>query len=133
MPLYLFWGDEEFDIELKIKQLKKTVLKNNISPLNFKKTDNPAFNVLDEALRTQGMLFGDVLHVINMEKYLLNSTEKNELSDSELSCFETSLANLNPNFHIVFVCKIPLGEKKKPDSRKKIYKIISKYAQIEQF
>ena len=65
MPVYLFWGDEDYNIELRVNKLKKSVLNNDITPLNYKKIENPNFNKLDEILRSQAMMFGNILYLPN--------------------------------------------------------------------
>ncbi len=133
MPIYLFWGDEDFNIELRLNKLKTTVLDDDISPLNYKKYDNPDFATLDEILRSQGMLFGAILHVIKANKYFLTSSAKFDLDEKEIEQLIKSVENLGENTHVALICETPKGEGKKPDSRKKLYKAIQKYGVIESF
>jgi DNA polymerase-3 subunit delta len=133
MPIYLFWGDEDFNIEQRLDKLKKTVLKDDINPLNYKKYDNPDFATLDEILRSQGMLFGAVLHIIKADKYFLGNSTKLDLDDKKIEQLIKSVENLGENTHVVLVCNTPKGEGKKPDSRKKLYKTIQKYGSVESF
>ncbi len=133
MPIYLFWGDEDFNIESRLNKLKETALGTDINPLNYKKYDNPDFATLDEILRSQGMLFGAVLHVIKANKYFLGGSAKFDLDDKEIEHLINSIENLGENTHIALICETPKGEGKKPDSRKKLYKTIQKYGMIESF
>lgn len=133
MPLYLFWGEEDFNIELEINRLKNSVLENEITPLNYKLLDNPNFNVLDEALRSAPMMFGNVLYVIKAEKYFMESTKKFSLDDNQIEELTKSMENIAPNIHVVLLCNIEHGERKKPDSRKKLYKAVAKFGEIKEF
>ncbi len=132
MPLYLFWGDEDYLIDKEISKLKKTVLKGDINALNYKRYDNPNFQNLESILRTTPMLFGDSLHIIKAEKYFLNQ-KKQFLSDTEVASIIKDFELVSDRVHIVFTCQIPKKEDKKPDARKKIYKTLDKIGKITQF
>ena len=71
------------------------------------------------------MMFGDMLVIVNCESYF--AANKNTFDDKELSEIEDALKNNPDNLNIVFVLKLPRDENKKPDSRRKIYKILSKF------
>jgi DNA polymerase-3 subunit delta len=55
------------------------------------------------------------------------SSQKNFFEDSELDDIEDALKNNPPSLNIVFVVKLPRDEGKKLDSRRKLYKILSKF------
>ena len=76
-------------------------------------------------------MFGNTLSVVYIDKYLIGN--KLSFDDKQLEIIETSLAALNNSVNIIFVCKISRDENKKPDSRKKFYKILAKYAQVREF
>ncbi|MBR1977853.1 DNA polymerase III subunit delta [bacterium] len=132
MPLYLFWGDEDYLIDKEISKLKKNVLKGDINALNYKRYDNPKFQELEGILRTTPMLFGDSLHIIKADKYFLNQ-KKQHLSDEEITSIAKDFELVSDRVHIVFTCRIPKKEDKKPDSRKKLYKTLAKFGTIAQF
>lgn len=132
MPLYLFWGDEDYLISKEISKLKKSVLKGDINALNYKRYDNPKFQELESILRTTPMLFGDSLHIIKAEKYFLNQ-KKQYLTDEETAAIIKDFELVSDRVHIVFTCQIPKKEDKKPDARKKIYKALDKLGKIAQF
>lgn len=128
MSIYFFYGDEDYNIELEIKKLKKKLLDKNFAGMNFKTADNPNFPDLISLLRTQPMMFGNQMVVINCEGYFSKSFE-----DSELDEISKALEDNIDSLHIIFVAILPRNEGRKPDSRKKIYKIITKYAQTQEF
>ena len=68
MAVYFYYGDEDFNIEQAINE-KKNKLDKNFLAMNYKRVDNPDFPTLINVLRTQGMMFGNMLIVINCTKY----------------------------------------------------------------
>ena len=128
MSIYFFYGDEDYNIELEIKKLKKKLLDKNFATMNFKIADNPNFADLISLLRTQPMMFGNMMVVINCENYFSKTLEDNQLEE-----ISNALENNIESLCVVFVATLPRNEGKKVDSRKKIYKIITKYAQSQEF
>ena len=86
MPLYFFWGEEDYLIEKEVKTLKNKVLGDNFDALNFRVLDNPDFMTFDEALRSSPMFFGNIFYVIKCDKYFLESKSKIRLMTSKLQC-----------------------------------------------
>jgi len=133
MPLKFFWGEEDYLIEKEIRALKKKVLGAHFDALNYKVLDNPDFNTFDEALRTMPMFFGDVFYLIKCDKYFLETKSKAKLDDKQTAQLIESLENIDEKVHVVLHCPIARGEKKKPDSRKKLYKAVAKITEIKEF
>ena len=73
MAVYFFYGDEDFNIDLEIETMRSKLNQDFIS-MNYQTLDNPEYSDLISALRTPPMMFGDMLIVINSEKYF--STQK---------------------------------------------------------
>ena len=117
MSVYFFYGDEDYNIELEIENMRSKLNQDFIS-MNFQVLDNPEYSELITALRTPPMMFGNMLVVINAEKYL--TSQKNYFEDSELADIEDALKNNPDSLDIVFVDKLPRDEGKKPDSRRKL-------------
>ena len=124
MAVYFYYGEEDFNIELEIEVLRSKLNQDFIT-MNYQALDNPLFSDLIRALRTTPMMFGNMLIVINAEKYFLS--QKSFFDDFELAEIEDALQNNNDTLDIVFVVKIPRDEGKKLDSRRKLYKILSKF------
>ena len=124
MAVYFFYGDEDFNIDLELEKMKSKLNQDFIS-MNFQAFDNPEYPELITALRSQPMMFGNMLVVINAEKYFLSN--KNFFNDSELTDIEDALKNNPETLDIVFTLKLPREENKKPDSRKKLYKILNQF------
>ena len=73
MPIHFLWGDEDFLIERSINKLKKEILGLDINELNYRVVDNPNFPLFLELIRTNAMMFGDVIIQIKCQKYFLES------------------------------------------------------------
>ena len=124
MGIYFFYGEEDFNIELEVEKMKSKLNKDFLA-LSFQTLDNPEYADLITCLRTQPMMFGDMLVVINADKYFLS--QKTFFEDKELEEIEFALKNNPAGLDIVFIVKLPRDEGKKIDTRKKLYKIISKF------
>ncbi|MBQ4114801.1 DNA polymerase III subunit delta [bacterium] len=124
MAVYFYYGDEDYNIDLAIAKLQ-SILNPDFAAMNFQVFDNPEYQTLIQALRTPPMMFGNMLIVINAEKYLLS--QKNYFEDSELEDIEDALKNNPETLNIVFVVKLPREENKKLDSRRKLYKILNQF------
>ena len=76
MPIHFLWGDEDFLIERSINKLKKEILGDNVNELNYRAVDNPNFSLFSELIRTNAMMFGDVVIQIKCQKYFLETKTK---------------------------------------------------------
>lgn len=130
MGISFFYGDEDYLIDLEIKKAKAS-LDENFSAMNFAeytynekdKKNGIGFADLIPILRTQPMMFGKMVIVINCVNLLSASLE-----DSQIAEIADALETNSENVDIFFVAKFaPDDKKKKPDSRRKIYKTLSKY------
>lgn len=121
MAIYFYYGDEEFNIEQEVNKLKKGLDKNFLE-MSLKTYDNPKFADLISILRTQPMMFGKMLVIIKANDYFNKAFE-----DKEIKQIEEALEDNNENLDIVFVAELPRNEGKKLDSRKKFFKLLSKY------
>lgn len=121
MAVYFFYGEEDFNIEQEIEKLKKSLDKNFLE-MSFKTYDNPKFPDLISILRTQPMMFGKMLVVINCLDYFSKTFD-----DKEMKQIAEALEENNDNLDIVFVAQLKRDEGKKLDSRKKFFKTLSKY------
>ena len=125
MAIYFFYGEEDYNIEQEIGKLKKGLDKNFLE-MSFKTYDNPKFPDLISILRSQPMMFGKMLIVINCLDYFSKTFE-----DKEIKEIESALEGNNENLDIVFVSQLPRNEGKKLDSRKKLFKLLKRYNAVE--
>lgn len=133
MPIEFFWGDEDYLIEKETDKIKNNVLKGDINELNFRVVDNPSFSLFSEVLRTNAMMFGDVVIVIKCAKYFLESKQKEKLDEKQTKELIDAFNSISDRVHIILICPTPKGEKKKPDSRKKLYKELIKITKPKEF
>ena len=133
MSIYLLWGQEDFNLEKKLAELKNKYVQPEFADLSSKNLNSPSFEELVEALCTPPFMLGSVLITINCEKYFSGGKKEIEFSDNELKQLDEILQTMNKDTHAVFVYKIPRDVNKKIDTRRKLYKTLAKYAQVEEF
>ena len=124
MAVYFFYGEEDFNIDLELDKMRSKLNPDFIA-MNYKLLDNPDFAELINAVRTTPMMFGSSLIIIDACKYFFS--EGNKFEDKELQELEESLNSNQENVDIVFVVRIPRDDGKKIDTRRKLYKILSKF------
>jgi len=120
MAVYFFYGEEDFNIEAEIAKLKKGLDKNFLE-MSYKTYDNPKFPDLISILRSQPMMFGKMLIVINCLEYFSKTFD-----DKQIKEIESAIAGNNENLDIAFVAALPRDGGKKLDSRKKFFKLLAK-------
>lgn len=133
MPIKFLWGDEDYLIERAVDKIKQEILRGDINELNYKTFDNPSFSLLSETIRTNPMLFGDIVIKISLEKYFLSLKNSIKLDDKQTNELLEGFKNISDRVHLILICQTPRGEKKKPDSRKKLYKELIKLTKPEEF
>lgn len=124
MTVHFFYGEEEFDIETSLNDMKNKLDK-SFAAMNYRVVTNPDFNELSQILRTQPMMFGNMLIVINCNAYFLEQ-KAGGFDDKQVAEIEKLVSETSDMIDIVFVVKLPRGEGKKLDSRRKLYKILTK-------
>ena len=133
MSIWLIWGQEDFNIENKLAELKKKYVVPEFASMSYKFFTNPSFDELAEILCTPPFMFGSLFIVINCENYFSGSKKEVAFSDKDLKKLDEIFANLNENTHVAFVYKIPRDVPKKIDTRRKLYKTIAKYAEVIEY
>ena len=131
MAVFLFHGQEEFLMEKEIKKLKDTLLDASFISMAYKVFDNPEYNDFIACIQSVPLMFGNTLSVIYLDKYLMSG--RLSFDDKQIECIDDSLKTIPDSVNIIFVCKIPRDENKKADSRKKLFKVLSKYCQVREF
>lgn len=133
MGISFFYGDEDYLIDLEIQKAKSS-LDENFSAMNYAeykydekdKKNGIGYSELIPILRTQPMMFGNMVIVINCNNLLSASLEDNQIKDIK-EALDFNHENSSA-LDIYFVAKFSKDDKKKkPDSRRKIYKVLSKY------
>jgi DNA polymerase-3 subunit delta len=121
MAVYFFYGEEEFNIEREVEKFKKN-LDPNFLEMSYKTYDNPKFADLVAVLRSQPMMFGKMLVVVDILDYFSAALE-----DNQIKAIADALEDNSENTDIILTAVLPRDEGKKLDSRKKLFKLVSKY------
>ena len=124
MAVYFFYGEEDFNIDLELDKMRSKLNPDFLS-MSYKVLDKPDFADLINALRSSPMMFGSSLTVVNIQDYFFG--EGYNFEDKEIDEVQNALDNNQEGIDIVFVVRIPRGEGRKIDSRRKLYKVLSKY------
>ncbi|MBQ8458496.1 DNA polymerase III subunit delta [bacterium] len=125
--IYFFYGDEEFNLSKEVKKFKDKLDKNFIE-MSFKSYENPKFPDLLAILKSQPMMFGKMLILINCLNYFSSKKADDKgFDDKQLEEIKQALDNCNENLDIIFAAQIPPDSQKKIDKRKKLFKLLAKY------
>lgn len=133
MPAYLYWGEEEFNLDNAVKELRASVLDESWAAINHKKLDEPEVLELIEALQTLPMMFGNLLVEVNASNLFMRGNKKLSSSDSLMQKLFDVIENLNERVHLLFVCLIPRESGKKVDGTLKLTKLMQKVGKVEEF
>lgn len=124
MAVYFFYGEEDFNIDLELDKMRSKLNPDFLS-MSYKSLDNPDFEDLITALRSSPMMFGESLTVIDIYNYFFANGFNFE--DKQLDEIEFALENNQEANNIVFIVRIPRNDNKKIDSRRKLFKLLSKF------
>ena len=124
MPVYFFWGDDEFAMNQAIATLKQRVLDPYWVQFNYDKLSGAEPEALSEALiQAMTPVFGTSHRLI----WLVETNICQSCPEDLLLELKRTLPQIPSCSHLLFTCS------KKPDSRLKSTKILQKYATIKEF
>ena len=129
--IYFFYGDEEFNISQEVKGFRDKLDKNFIE-MSYKTYKNPKFPDLIAILKSQPMMFGKMLIVVDCLNYFCGKKKDEgnfDFDDKQLAELSQTLEDCNENLDVIFVAYVSPDDqkKKKIDKRRKIFKLLSKY------
>ena len=124
MAVYFFYGEEDFNIDLELSNMRSKLNPDFLS-MSCKNLDHPDFEDLITALRSAPMMFGNSLCIINVSNYFFSNDYNFE--DSQIDDISNALENNQDGIDIVFIVIIPRDEGRKIDTRRKLFKVLSKY------
>ena len=125
MPIYLYWGEDDFAIDRAIKQLQDRVLDPNWMQFNYQKLDGDnSENIIDGLNEAMTPVFGMGGRLTWLENTNLCQQKPHENIIEEL---KRTLAIIPDTSHLL------LTTSKKPDGRLSTTKLIDKYAQVKDF
>ena len=124
MPLYLFWGEDDFALVQAVHSLRQDVLDPTWIQFNFNKiTGSVADATVDALNQAMTPAFGSGGRLI----WLVDTAVCQQCSEELLSQLERTLPNIPQTSHLL------LTTSRKPDKRIKSTKLLHKYAQIREF
>jgi DNA polymerase-3 subunit delta len=124
MPVYFYWGEDDFTLGQAIKQLQKKVLDSAWLAFNFEKIPGDDPEATQQALHqamTPPFGFGDRL------VWVEDSTLGQQCDDQLMVKLKATLPAIPSNSHLL------LTSSKKPDARLKVTKLFQDYGQIREF
>lgn len=145
MPTYLYWGEEDFTIDLAVKRLRKKLLDEDWAIFNHKVLNNPPVKDIIEAISTVPMGFGDVLiEINNLNLFSRKTKAKKDDAEEEQNSQQINnekdikelldlASNLPNRINLLFVVKFPRDSKKKIDKSLKTTKLFEKTGVVQQF
>lgn len=133
MPVYLYWGEEEFNINLEVNDSRSKLLDPAWAMLNHKILNEPDINTLIESLQVTPMFTGNMLIEVKSSSIFMRGTKKAGNSNVLNKKLLDLLENLNDKLYVIFICEVPRDSGKKIDSSLKIVKIIQKCGIIKDF
>jgi DNA polymerase III subunit delta len=124
MPIYLFWGDDDFTMAQIIEKKRKEVVDPNWIQFNYDKLPGDQD---DEIIQGLNQIMTSVFGMGGRLVWLENTTLCQSCSDYILNELSRTLPVIPENAHLL------LSTPKKPDQRIKSTKLIQKYAQVKEF
>lgn len=124
MPIYFYWGEDDFTMSLAVKKLKESVLDPDWIQFNYEKiagdTPDSTIDALNTAM-TPVFATGGRLIWLN-ETNICQNCSQNVLAE-----LERTLPKIPPTSHLL------LTSTKKPDRRLKSSKLLEKHAEFKEF
>lgn len=145
MPTYIYWGEEDFSIELAVKRLRSKVLDPDWVTFNHKTLTSPSIQSIIESITTMPMGFGGVLVEVCNLNLFSRKTKSSAESESEtdqpkasvdekdLKALIETLNDLPDRIHLLFVVVFPRNSKRKIDKNLKITKAVESMGFVQQF
>ncbi|MGV2829913.1 DNA polymerase III subunit delta [Myxosarcina sp. GI1(2024)] len=124
MPVYLYWGEDDFAIARAVKQLQQKVLDPNWLQFNYHKLTGDRSETIIEGLN---QAITPVFGMGGRLVWLDDTTICQHCSQDTLTELERTLTVIPDNSHLL------LTTAKKPDGRLKSTKLINKYAIVKDF
>ena len=124
MPIYLYWGEDDFAIAKTVAKLQTELLDPNWLQFNYHQfAGELSENTISALNETMTPVFGMGKKLV----YLANTTIMQQCSKDLLIELERTLPVIPEN------CYLLLTTTKKPDGRLKSTKLVQKYAEVKEF
>jgi DNA polymerase III subunit delta len=129
MPVYLFWGDDEFRLQKAVKTLEDRVLDSTWKSFNYDKVESSGSGSAGADALIQGLNLAMTLPFGQGDRlvWLVNPPLTGQDSSAFLAELERSLSVLPASSHLLFTYD------GKPDGRSKITKSLQQIGTVEEF
>lgn len=124
MPIYLFWGDDDFTMTQMIEKKRQEVLDPNWIQFNYDKLNGEQ---TDDIIQGLNQIMTPVFGMGGRLVWLENTNLCHSCSDDIFNELNRTLGVIPDHAHLL------LTTNKKPDQRIKSTKLIQKYAQVKEF
>ncbi|MGY6529539.1 MAG: DNA polymerase III subunit delta [Cyanobacterium sp.] len=124
MPIYYYWGEDDFAMNRAIALIKQDKIDPNWVQFNYEKINGDKEDNIRQALmEVMTPPFGNGDRLVHLE----NTTICQSCGEELLSLLQNTLPQIPDTSHLL------LTSRKKPDARIKSTKLINKYTQIKEF
>ncbi len=133
MPVYLYWGEEDFNLQKAVKQLRSKVVNPDFSSLSHKILDEPDIKELIESVQTLPMMLGNLLIEVRTSTLFFRGKRSVAGSDPLMQKLTDAIEKLDSRIHLLFVSPVERESGKKIDSVMKLVKTIRKTGEVTEF
>lgn len=124
MPVYFYWGDDDYQISQAVKKIIDTHVDPMWRDFNYAKVNATSdFEIMDGLNQAVTSPFG----MGNRLTWLANTSIAQKCSESLLAELERTFTNLPSDSYLLFTAS------NKPDGRAKSTKLLQKYAKVLEF
>jgi DNA polymerase-3 subunit delta len=124
MPIYLYWGEDDFEIDDAVVQLQQKILAPDWQQFNYHRLSGDRTETILEGLnQVMTPVFGMGERLV----WLVDTNLCQQCSEAILTELQRTLPVIPNTSHLL------LTTSKKPDSRLKATKLIKQYAQVKEF
>ncbi len=124
MPVYLFWGEDDFALSQTVEKLSQEILDPNWVQFNY---DKIAGDNTDRIMEALNQALTPVFGMGGRLVWLVETNICNQCSEDLLKHLERVLPQIPEQSHLL------LTTSKSPDKRLKSTKLLEKYAQVREF
>lgn len=133
MPVLLYWGEEEFNLENAVKELRKKIIDPGFSTLSHKVLNEPDIKKLIESIRTLPMMLGNLLIEVRTSTLFFRGKRTISTTDPLMQKLIDAIERLDSRVHLLFIAPVERESGKKIDSTMKLVKTIQKTGEITEF
>lgn len=133
MPVYIYWGEEEFNLENAVRELRKKIVDPSFAQLGHKILNEPDVKDLIESVQTLPMMLGNLLIEIRTSTLFFRGKRTISTTDPLMQKLIKAVEKLDSRIHLLFVCPVERESGKKIDSTMKLTKTIQKSGKIIEF